>query len=249
MRAILTYHSIDPTGSVISIGSDEFARHVAWLANGRVHVVPLRELSRLDDDVDALALTFDDAYTSFGEIAAPMLAAHGLPATVFAVSEHAGGTNDWGGASEPGIPTLPLLDWDALARLSSVGFEIGAHTRRHPHLAAVGPARLEDEVLGSANVIADRVGVRPESFAYPYGSVSTRAADVVRRSFQVGVTTVLRTLRNDEDSALLPRLDTYYLKAAGSLESWGSAAFRRRLWLRAQARRVRQYVVSGRGAQ
>ena len=36
MKAILTYHSIDESGSVISIPEATFRRHVAWLAAGRV---------------------------------------------------------------------------------------------------------------------------------------------------------------------------------------------------------------------
>ena len=38
MRAILTYHSIDESGSPISVDPDAFRRHVRWLASGRVRV-------------------------------------------------------------------------------------------------------------------------------------------------------------------------------------------------------------------
>ena len=41
MKAILTYHSVDETGSVISIDERSFRRHVAWLASSAVRVVPL----------------------------------------------------------------------------------------------------------------------------------------------------------------------------------------------------------------
>ena len=56
MRAILTYHSIDESGSPISVAPAAFRRHVEWLASGRVRVVSLEEIVRLNDAVDAVAL-------------------------------------------------------------------------------------------------------------------------------------------------------------------------------------------------
>jgi len=56
MRAILTYHSVDETGSVISIEERTFRRHVAWLAKGNVRVVPLQEIAGVPPDEDAVAI-------------------------------------------------------------------------------------------------------------------------------------------------------------------------------------------------
>ncbi len=44
MRAILTYHSIDSSGSPISLSEESFRGHVRFLGSGRVSVVPLAEL-------------------------------------------------------------------------------------------------------------------------------------------------------------------------------------------------------------
>ena len=66
MRAILTYHSIDPSGSPISVSPAAFRRHIEWLASGRVRVVRLEELMRLPAGEDAVALTFDDGFAKFG---------------------------------------------------------------------------------------------------------------------------------------------------------------------------------------
>jgi peptidoglycan/xylan/chitin deacetylase (PgdA/CDA1 family) len=247
--AVLTYHSIDSTGSPISVSPEEFRRHVAWLSSGRVRVVPLGDIPRMAPESEAIALTFDDAFVNFGELAAPMLRDHGLPATVFVVTEHAGRTNEWGGVAEAGIPTLPLLDWDALGTLAQAGIEIGAHTKHHPKLGLVSPDVITDEVVGSADAIEQHLGTRPTTFAYPYGSVSDRAATAVRDAFDVGCSTVLSAIGEDDDRAQLPRIDMFYLREPGRLESWGTPAFRRRLWLRAQARRVRQYVASARDVQ
>ena len=239
MKAILTYHSIDPSGSPVSLDEATFRRHVRWLASGAVHVVSLAELTRLPEATAAVALTFDDGFESVGAIAAPLLLEHALPATLFVVSDHAGGTNAWGGRPQTGIPTLPLLGWDALARLAEAGLELGAHSRTHPHLTGLRGDALRDEIAGSAERIRAETGCAVRSFAYPYGSVD-QAVVAAAAPFEHCCTTEMRTVGGGDDPRLLPRLDAYYFRAPGLLESWGTARFRRYLWLRSQARRVRR---------
>jgi len=54
MRAILTYHSIDESGSVISISEEVFREQIAWLARSHVRVVTLDTLMRMHSDADGL---------------------------------------------------------------------------------------------------------------------------------------------------------------------------------------------------
>jgi hypothetical protein len=65
----------------------------------------------------------------------------GLPATIFVVSGHVGGTNAWGGHPQHGIPTLPLLDWADLKDLKSRGASIEAHTTHSIRICRDCPAR------------------------------------------------------------------------------------------------------------
>lgn len=246
MRAILTYHSIDESGSPISVSREAFRAHMRWLASSPVRVLSLAALIEADDEGDAVAITFDDGFLNFFHEAAPILEEASLPATVFVVPEHVGGSNDWGGRSVPGIPTLSLMDWRLLGDLARAGVSLGAHTRRHRDLSQVRGAALEDEVAGCVERMAAELGQRPTTFAYPYGAVDAISATVVRDVFALACTTELRTLRPDDDRALLPRLDMFYFRERGQLDAWGSAAFRSRLWLRAQGRRVRR-LVQGRG--
>ena len=243
MRAILTYHSIDSSGSVISITPESFGRHVEWLASGRVRVTTVEELLRLPDGEDAVAITFDDGFRNVGEIAAPLLARHALPATVFVVADVVGGTNAWGGTGDPGIPTLPLMTWPELDRLPAHGITLGAHSRTHRRLAALNGAALADEVVGSRRIIEERTGRAPSGFAYPYGSVSDEAAVVAREAFGWACTTELGVLRSSDRHERLPRLDMFYFRERGRLESWGTARFNYYLKLRAQARRIRQHFT------
>lgn len=239
MRAILTYHSVDDSGSPISVGRAEFRAHCAFLASGRVRVVSLDAMPAVPPSEDAVAITFDDGFENFWTEAAPQLESHGLPATVFAVAGHVGAYNDWGGRQVPGIPHLPLMSWDRLARLRERGFAIGAHTRTHPALPAIPPTQLDDELGGCVSAIEQATGVRPTTFAYPYGAHDAATANAVRECFDLACTTELRALRAVEDRSLLPRLDMFYFRAPGLLDRWGSAAFRSLLWLRSRGRQLR----------
>jgi peptidoglycan/xylan/chitin deacetylase (PgdA/CDA1 family) len=244
MRAILTYHSIDESGSVISVSECVFRSQMAWLAQGHVRVVSLDALMRLPPDADAVALTFDDGFVNFGDIAVPLLAEHRLPATLFVVSDAAGKTNWWSGTTDRGVPELPLLSWDSLGRMPEQGVEIAAHTRTHANLARLPASRLHDEIVGSAERIRSETGQVPAAFAYPYGAVSDGAVGVVSSRFAWGCTTEMRLVSPGETPELLPRIDMFYLRAAGQLERWGTARFRYHLKLRASARLVRRGLRS-----
>lgn len=243
MRAILTYHSLDGTGSPISVPPDVFAQHAAWLGSGRVRVTTIPELLALPPSVDAVAITFDDGFANFATEAAPRL--EGLPATVFVVSDHAGRTNAWGGRNARGIPTLPLLDWPALGRLANAGVTLGAHTRSHPDLATLSAQQVDDELAGCAERIRAETGVRPQQFAYPFGSTTPAVIARAASCFSWCVTTELRALRVPEQASALPRLDMYYLRRPGQLEAWGTSAFGMRLSARRVLRTVRRIAVRG----
>jgi peptidoglycan/xylan/chitin deacetylase (PgdA/CDA1 family) len=240
MRAILTYHSVDDTGSVISIDERAFRRHVEWLVASRIPVVPLARLADVPASDDAIAITFDDGLESFGAIAAPLLLAHSLPVTLFVVTDAVGTNNVWPAGGDAGIPVARVLDWDELGRLAESGVTIGAHTCTHPRLEQLAGDRVEREILGSKTRLERELGVRADTFAYPYGSLHPAARDVVAREFRCGVTTRFSDLSPSDDVALLPRLDSYYFRAAGTLESWGTRRFRMRMGLLAGARTLRR---------
>ena len=243
-RAILTYHSIDESGSVLSVSPLRFQEHVEWMRRSGIAVRPLDAMVSADahDGQHALAITFDDGYLNLTERAAPLLRDHGLPATVFVVSGRVGRDNGWERARGSRIPVRPLLDWDALGRLHESGVQIGAHSRTHPYLPRLVDSAIEDELAGCADEIERRLGTRPIAVAYPYGATDSRVAGIARGLFRVGVTTRFRTLGALEDPALVPRLDAWYFRSPASLESWGSAKFQLRVLARDGARRMRRLV-------
>jgi peptidoglycan/xylan/chitin deacetylase (PgdA/CDA1 family) len=243
VKAILTYHSIDSSGSAISVAQRVFERHVRWMASGAVTVVSLPELLRLPGDRDAVAITFDDAYVNFEVEAWPRIREWGLPVTLFVPTGFVGRTNEWAAMPGARMPRLPILGWTKLSRLQEEGVTLGAHTRAHADLRQLTGAALREEVCGSSEDLLRETGRRPDSFAYPYGYCADTSASLVRAAFQCACTTELRPLGARDDAHLLPRLDAYYLGGPARLESFGRSSFREyiraRAGLRAAGQRLR----------
>jgi peptidoglycan/xylan/chitin deacetylase (PgdA/CDA1 family) len=204
-----------------------------------VRVVPLAELVGRPGDDHALAITFDDAYENLASLAWPMLRERGLCATVFVPTGRVGRDNAWGEQTARGIPTLALCDWPALLRMAEEGLEIGSHSVNHAHLDGMEAGLVRAELAVSAETIEARIGRRPRAFCYPYGSWDAQAARIAGELYDLAVTTELGALGPGAARHRLPRLDAYYYRSNRLLESWGSDAFRRHLWMRARLRRLR----------
>jgi peptidoglycan/xylan/chitin deacetylase (PgdA/CDA1 family) len=245
--AILTYHSIDTSGSAVSVAPGVLADQMAVLADLGYRGVTLREATAYRTANGAwpdrcVVLTFDDGYASFHEAALPTLTRHGFTATVFLVSGHIGGRNDW----EPPFPRLgtrAMLTWSQVAELSAAGMEIAAHTKTHPDLARLLPETAAEEIIASRVEIEEQLGQPIESFAYPYGSVSAPAAAIAAREFRAACTVELKQARG-EAMHLLPRVDAYYVQGAGALARLVNGELDRYLALRRWARAVRRTLTS-----
>jgi peptidoglycan/xylan/chitin deacetylase (PgdA/CDA1 family) len=243
VRAILTYHSIDQASTPISVSPSCFERHIAWLTRSAVRVLPLPELFRTTDAEQAVSITFDDALGSVSDIAAPILAAHGLTATVFVPTARVGLDNRWRGTGDRGIPMQRIMTWDEIAVLLERGWTIGAHTRSHPRLVECDDRELVDELAGAAEDIRTHTGQQPRTFAYPYGALNDRVCRAAGQVYDLCCTTDLRVLSDGEDRTALPRLDAYYLQTPGLLERWGSARQLRYLGFRRVLRELRQRLL------
>lgn len=226
LRAILMYHSIDDSGSVISVPPAVFGEHVHWMVHSGIRVVPLAQLIGMapGHDAGAIALTFDDGFANFAGTA-KVLEEHGLPATVFVVTGHVGQTNEWGGRAQPDIPTLPLLDWESLGHLSERGMTVGAHTHTHAALTTLPAGAAAEEMDRCTAEIQQRLGARPSSLAYPYGAVDARVASLAGARFAAAVTTRFAALAGDEPRTAIPRLDMYYFRRAGAIHRLADGGF------------------------
>jgi peptidoglycan/xylan/chitin deacetylase (PgdA/CDA1 family) len=237
---ILTYHSLDTSGSVISISPSVFRKQMEWLAAARVPVVPLE---RIRETPGGVALTFDDGFKNFFEHAAPVLHEYRFPATVFAVSDFCGRGNRW--PSQPAhhaIPRLELMDWNELREIRKAGIQIGSHTATHPYLSRLSEAAVEEEMHRSRSVIEQHLGMPVDTFAYPYGDWTPMVRAVAARSFRLGCGTELAYLSASDDALCLPRVDMYYLRNGfwfrGLDRGYGKAWVLSRNWLRILRQRL-----------
>ncbi|MFI5397025.1 MAG: polysaccharide deacetylase family protein [Candidatus Binatia bacterium] len=219
--AILTYHSLDASGSVVSVTPNVFAGQMASIAELGYRGIALRDAVTHREahgswPDTSVVLTFDDGYRNFCEHGLPVLVRNGFTATLFLASGHVGGENDWADPP-PLLGKLPLLSWNQARDLSAAGIEIGAHSKRHPDLRQLSPLEVEREIVGSRDEIANRIGSPVETFAYPFGCVGNAARQIVRRTFRAACTTVLRRAAG-EPLHELPRVDMYYIRSRVSVE-------------------------------
>jgi peptidoglycan/xylan/chitin deacetylase (PgdA/CDA1 family) len=234
--AILTYHSLDSSGSAVSVSPGRFREHVESLMEQQIPVVPLR---RVRETPGAVALTFDDGYGNFVDHAVPVLEQYNLTATLFIVSGHCGGLSEWNRASRHKIPTQALLEWRDIAALPTRLIEIGAHTVSHPDLAAMSVQGVTEEMYQCRAQLEDRLGRRVEQFAYPYGSSTPEVRDVAAQLFHLACSTTLDYVTPAADKLNLPRIDTFYLRSNFWFDQLMNPAGRNYITVRRLIRRAR----------
>jgi peptidoglycan/xylan/chitin deacetylase (PgdA/CDA1 family) len=116
-----------------------------------------------------VAVTFDDGFRSFADVALPEMERRGIPSTLFVPTEwsHRAATEP-----EPDGWPMPLTPTEVAALPASV--EIGSHSRNHAHLPTLDDATLHDELQGSRDDLTRFAG-RPVRFhAFPFGEHDER---------------------------------------------------------------------------
>ncbi len=238
MRAALTFHGVDGTGSVLSVSPQALAGLVDAVRDAGHEIVALAELMEKPERPDRVALTFDDGFRSVHEAALPVLREAGAPATLFLTTGVLGGDNHWPGQPD-WAPRFPMLDWDQVEALHAAGWAIEAHTAGHPDLRALSDDALESELRAADEAIEARLGRRPEAFAYPYGYHDARVRARASARYRWSFTTELAPLRGSDDAAALPRLDAFYLQSPWTQARFDTRGFYLYLALRRFLRGVR----------
>ncbi len=132
---------------------------------------PYVKLARFKGDaVGAVSMTFDDAYPSQIKKAVPIFNKHGLRATFFVHTDNV--KSSWAST------------WEAWKEAAAAGHEVGSHTKTHANLVDTRSSRkLRDEIKGSADLIEQRLGIRPISFAYPFSASNDSVERQVREVY------------------------------------------------------------------
>jgi peptidoglycan/xylan/chitin deacetylase (PgdA/CDA1 family) len=213
--AVLTYHSVDESGSVLSISPRLFVEQMNVLHQLGIKVLPLSEVRNLvrsgGPTEPVVVITFDDGFRSVYQDAFPVLERYGFPATVFLVTDYCGKANSW-----PGQPIYiernALLEWGEIKEMSTKGITFGSHTRTHPDLTKISPRHAEEELTGSKKRIEDVTGCPVDTCAYPYGAYNTIVKQLTQNHFTGGCSTHLGFVQSGCDLFALERLDMYYLR-------------------------------------
>jgi peptidoglycan/xylan/chitin deacetylase (PgdA/CDA1 family) len=213
---ILTYHSIEAGRPPLCVDPDLFERHLEILEESGAEAVTIATLAdrlRAGEPLDrTVAITFDDGFASVLREAVPRLAKRGIPATIFCVAGHLGGSNDW--PSQPAsAPNRELAGAEELAALHAETFEIGSHGVEHVPLDHASREVVRRELLASKEAIEEAVGRPVHSIAYPYG-VEPQIAEreLVEGSYRAACTTRITSVAAVADPLALPRVDAHYLR-------------------------------------
>jgi len=212
---LLTYHSIDDGGSIVSTPPAAFGQQMEFLSSQSFRSIRLSELvqllhKKLPLPPKHVCLTFDDGYENVYSDAFPVLQEHGFTATVFLVTRYCGRHNDWPG-NLTSLKRAPLLSWNQLKEMTRFGIECGSHTLTHPDLTRIPLRYAEEEIVQSKREIEDKTGQPVTLFAYPYGSYNEHIQATVREHFSGACSTRLGNVRIGADPYAIRRIDSYFV--------------------------------------
>jgi peptidoglycan/xylan/chitin deacetylase (PgdA/CDA1 family) len=179
---ILLYHSVsdDPPGWIApyTVSPARFAAHLDLVvASGRV---PLTVSGYADGRRDGtlpdrpVLITVDDGFADFAGTALPILAGRNLPSTLYVTT---GALADR--RQDCVLPAAAMLRSADLPALETAGVEIGAHAHTHRQLDLLAADAVTTELSLSRDVLADVLGHRIRSFAYPHGYWRARVRRLV----------------------------------------------------------------------
>jgi peptidoglycan/xylan/chitin deacetylase (PgdA/CDA1 family) len=139
-------------------------------------------------------LTFDDGWKSQYETAWPILKKFGYTVTLFVYTEGIRGGHFGGGEA---------MTWEMLGEMRDAGMDIQAHSATHQDLRKpydrvqkkrLNPEEydqfLQNEIVGSKQLLEQRLGIKVNCFAVPYGFYNEKIKEVCKAAGYEAVFTV-----------------------------------------------------------
>jgi peptidoglycan/xylan/chitin deacetylase (PgdA/CDA1 family) len=168
-----------------------FEAQMQELKNKNISVIPMQDFLAWRRGEKAIPsksaiLTFDDGWKSQYEVAWPILKKFNYPVTLFIYTEGIKPGHFSGGES---------MSWEQLAEMRDAGIDIQGHTATHSDLRKpydkvakkkLSPEEyeqwLDKEVAGSKQMIEQKLGVKVNCFAVPYGFHNAHIEEVVMKA-------------------------------------------------------------------
>lgn len=205
---ILCYHKVGPVaqeGRRLNVEPGRLRSHLLFFMRRAYAFPTVWEVAEGRWEARSVLFTFDDAYASTIQNAAPLFLAAGRPCAIFAVAGHVGTESSWDGSL-----ARPLADWDSLRSAGLAGIEIGCHSLSHARIDTLDASSLEREIQGAKRVLEEH-GIVHASFCYPYGSHSEAVRSAVRKSgYRVAFALGKRCAHPHDDRLALPRIAVAY---------------------------------------
>jgi peptidoglycan/xylan/chitin deacetylase (PgdA/CDA1 family) len=176
-----------------------FEAQMQELKNKGIAVIPMQDFLAWRRGEKAIPsksaiITFDDGWKSQHEVAWPIMKKFNYPFTLFIYTEGIKPGHFSGGES---------MSWDQLAEMRDAGVDIQGHTATHSDLRKpydkvakkkLNPQEYEEwlqkEIVGSKQMIEQKLGVKVNCFAVPYGFHNDHIRDVVMKAGYEAVFTV-----------------------------------------------------------
>lgn len=174
---VLLYHHTT-TGmedSRYNIDPAVFDQQMKWLYDNGYQTITISQLVDLiynggQVPQRPVVITFDDGNADNYNNAYPILKKYNFVATFYIVQNYINGQD--------------MITTDQLKELIQNGWEIGSHSKTHSHLPTDG-VDLAQEIRMSKLDLEDLLGVKVNSFAYPFGEIND---DVIRLTSSYGYT-------------------------------------------------------------
>jgi len=183
-RTVIAYHAVGicPSGEdphELFVSEGVFEAQMDFLARRR-NVVPLEVIvdGSLRSSKPAVAITFDDAYRSVLDTAAPILSKYGLPSTLFVPTAWMGLQNGW---IEPPSRPLDIMGPEELLEAERRGISVESHGSAHMKYWEADLSDVEADVRSSIERLTGILGRPPRYLAYPFGPTSVEASRIVER--------------------------------------------------------------------
>lgn len=180
MTEILAYHSISNNSQDFwAVSPSTFESEMQWLAERGYTGISLKEFYKNIKREKVFVLTFDDGYKDFFDTAMPILDKLNFSATIFIVPKLIGGVARW---RKGELQSVALLNWDEVHSALNVGHEIGSHGLSHLNLSGLSRGILEEEIVGSKDLIEENIKSPVVSFAYPFNIYTEQVIDIVKEA-------------------------------------------------------------------
>ena len=182
--SILCYHSVSEADWQFSVDPLEFEKQIEFLSQTK-KVISLEEIINQgeDENLNRVAITFDDGYEDIYKKAFPIFKKYGIKAAVFVM-----GDEELVDRAQLGN-NKKLLSLGQIKKLKQAGWEIGFHSRTHSDLTKIDENLLKGEIIQGKQEVEEKLGFKVRYFAYPRGLYSKNIIKAVQKAgFEAGFT-------------------------------------------------------------